>query len=177
MPGNYSPIWQISLAHIEAVVSSHLGPGRVSGSAQGPSFSRHISMYLAKRVAGWSLSAIGRFYNRRHHTTVLYAVSKIEQLRSRDEGVDALLDILTEAIRLQPLAARSLTIFQGSPLVEAVATRVIERLANIDSASSPGTSLAEPKSGESTLYDIRLGRKPHPPAGERLRSGYVTPDY
>ncbi|MCU1327878.1 MAG: Bacterial dnaA protein helix-turn-helix [Bryobacterales bacterium] len=98
-------------------------------------------MYLAKRVAGWSLSAIGRFYNRRHHTTVLYAVSKIEQLRSRDESGDALLDILTEAIRLQPVAARSLNIAQGSPLVEAVATRVIERLANIDSESSPGTSL------------------------------------
>jgi hypothetical protein len=67
----------------------------------------HVSMYLAKHVAGWTLVAIGRFYNRRHHTTVLHAASKIEQLRSHDESLDALLDVLTEAIGLQPVAAPS----------------------------------------------------------------------
>jgi hypothetical protein len=47
------------------------------------------SIYLAKRVGRWSLSQIGRFYNGRHHTTVLHAVEKIENLRRTDEAVDA----------------------------------------------------------------------------------------
>jgi chromosomal replication initiator protein len=46
-------------------------------------------MYLAKNVAGWSTTRIGRFYNGRHHTTVLYAIAKIERLRQTDETVDA----------------------------------------------------------------------------------------
>jgi chromosomal replication initiator protein len=55
-------------------------------------------MYLAKRVGRWSLSQIGRFYNGRHHTTVLHAIEKIERLRRTDEKVDALVDVLTAAL-------------------------------------------------------------------------------
>ena len=91
-------IWPVSLARIESVVSAHLGPGRVPGNAQGPCFSRQVSMYLAKRVGRWSLSQIGRFYNGRHHTTVLHAIEKIESLRRTDEAVDALIDVLTAAL-------------------------------------------------------------------------------
>lgn len=49
-------------------------------------------MYLAKHVGGWSTPQIGRFYNGRHHTTVLYAIQKIERLRERDGSVNALLE-------------------------------------------------------------------------------------
>jgi hypothetical protein len=80
-----------------------IGPGRVPGNAQGPCFSRHVSMYLAKRVGRWSLSQIGRFYNGRHHTTVLHAIEKIENLRRTDEAVDALIDVLTAALSLNRL--------------------------------------------------------------------------
>jgi chromosomal replication initiator protein len=52
-------------------------------------------MYLAKHVGGWSLGKIGRFYNGRHHTTVLHAIAKIERFRRSDESVDALLEVLT----------------------------------------------------------------------------------
>jgi len=95
---NQAIIWRVSLSRIEQVVAAHLGPGRVPGNAAGPCFSRHISMYLAKHVGHWSLSQIGKFYNGRHHTTVLYAIEKIEALRKRDEAVDALLDVLTAAL-------------------------------------------------------------------------------
>lgn len=69
---------------VEAIVSAHAGPGRVRGSEQGPCFSQQTSMYLAKHVGGWSATQIGRFCNGRHHTTVLYAIEKIERLRKRD---------------------------------------------------------------------------------------------
>jgi hypothetical protein len=91
------------LARIESVVSAQLGPGRVPGYAQGPCFGRLVYTYLAKRVGQWSLSQIGRFYNGRHHTTVLHAIEKIERLRRMDEAADALVDVLTAAYRLNRL--------------------------------------------------------------------------
>jgi hypothetical protein len=92
-------IWRLSLEQIDSTVSSQLGPGRVTGNEQGPCFSRQISMYLAKHVGGWSMVKIGRFYNGRHHTTVLHAIQKVQRLRCEDESVDALIEVLTAALR------------------------------------------------------------------------------
>jgi hypothetical protein len=92
-------IWPITLEQIEATVAAHLGAGRVQGNKQDECFSRQISMYLAKHVGGWSTPQIGRFYNGRHHTTVLYAIQKIERLRKRDARVDALLEMLSGDLR------------------------------------------------------------------------------
>src|SRR5215831_16529860 len=91
-------IWRVSLARIEQVVSAHLGPGRVPGNVQGPCFSRQVSMYLARHVGRWSFSQIGRFYNGRHHTTVLHAIKKIENFKKSDEGVEALIEVLTDEL-------------------------------------------------------------------------------
>jgi chromosomal replication initiation ATPase DnaA len=71
-------IWRLSLEQIEATVADHLGNGRVLGNQFAPCLSRQVSMYLAKNVVGWSTTKIGRFYNGRHHTTVLHAIVKIE---------------------------------------------------------------------------------------------------
>src|SRR5215472_1108133 len=95
-------IWRVSLARIEQVVAAHLGPGRLRGNAVGPCFSRQVSMYLAKHVGGWSLSPIGKFYNGRHHTTVLHAIAKIEHLRKIDESVDAIIEVLTDELAAGP---------------------------------------------------------------------------
>jgi chromosomal replication initiator protein len=91
-------IWRLSLEQIEATVAEHLGPGRVPGNRPGPCFSRQISMYLAKHVGGWSTTRIGRFYNGRHHSTVLHAIAKVERLRETDESVDALIEVMTAAV-------------------------------------------------------------------------------
>lgn len=88
-------IWPITLPQIETTVAAYLGPGRVPGNKQGECFSRQISMYLAKHVGGWSTPQIGRFYNGRHHTTVLYAIEKIARLRKQEPSVDALLEVLS----------------------------------------------------------------------------------
>ena len=91
-------IWRISLEQIEATVSDFLGPGRVKGNSRKPTFSRHVSMYLARHVGGWGCPKISRFYNGRHRTTVLSAIRKIERLRKQEESIDALLDMLTSAL-------------------------------------------------------------------------------
>src|SRR5260370_26930914 len=82
-------IGRLSLEQIEATVADHLGRGRVPGNRPGPCFSRQVAMYFAKNVAGWSTTRIGRFYNGRHHTTVLHVIAKIEHLREKDVTVDA----------------------------------------------------------------------------------------
>jgi len=135
-PNRPFAIWPVSLARIESVVSAHLGLGRVRGNVQGPCFSRQVSMYLAKRVGGWSWSQIGRFYNGRHHTTVLHAIEKIEALRRADDAVDALLDVLTASLSPESKPAaptrqapRPLSPASRSLLIEAVASRVLDRLA------------------------------------------------
>jgi hypothetical protein len=130
---NLKPIWRISLKQIEQTVSAHLGPGRVPGKAPRPCFSRQVSMYLAKHVGGWSLPRNGRFYNGRHHTTVLHAVAKIERLRKKDEALDALLDILASTLNSERLPSESLrpNPISRSELVDAIASRVIERMTEL----------------------------------------------
>jgi hypothetical protein len=91
-------IWPISLHQIEATVSAYLGPGRVPGNHQCSAFSRQVAMYLAKHVGRWSTTRIGKYYNGRHHTTVLYSIEKIESLREKDASVDALLEMLCREI-------------------------------------------------------------------------------
>ena len=87
-------------------------------------------MYLAKNVAGWSTTRIGRFYNGRHHTTVLHAIAKIERLRQTDETLDALIEVLTAA--LSPTMEGQLTQrFErgwSTALIDAVAARVLEQI-------------------------------------------------
>ncbi len=95
-------LWRISLDHIDAVVSAELGPGRVPGNEQCQCFSRQVAMYLAKHAGGWSTTRIGKFYNGRHHTTVLHAIRKIEQLRHQDDSVDALLEVLAATLASEP---------------------------------------------------------------------------
>ena len=126
-------IWLLSLEQIDSTVSSQLGPGRVTGNEQRPCFSRQISMYLAKHVGGWSMVKIGRFYNGRHHTTVLHAIQKVQRLRCEDESVDALIEVLTAALRedVGMKAGQDNAVTWRAELVETVAARVLDRLAEL----------------------------------------------
>jgi hypothetical protein len=76
-------------------------------------------MYLAKYVGGWSLPKNGRFYNGRHHTTVLHAIAKIERLR-------VLMATLTSETK--NFGSGTGASLAHSELIDAVAVRVIHRL-------------------------------------------------
>jgi chromosomal replication initiator protein len=54
-------------------------------------------MYLAKQLTPRSLPEIGRKFGGRDHTTVMYAIRKIEELRA----IDALLSEDIETLRRQ----------------------------------------------------------------------------
>jgi len=48
-------------------------------------FPRQVAMYLCKQLTDLSYPEIGRLFNDKHHSTVMYSVDKIEQLRSTDQ--------------------------------------------------------------------------------------------
>lgn len=129
-PKSMYRIWQIPLRRIEEVVSLHLGPGRVRGNQQEACFSRQVSMYLAKHIGGWSLAKIGRFFNGRHHTTVLHAIRKIESCSKTDPSIEALLEVLGAALVEETRCHVDNESVPKWPetIVNAVAARVIEIL-------------------------------------------------
>jgi hypothetical protein len=76
------------------------------------------------------LPKIGRFYNGRHHTTVLHAIAKIERLRKTDEAFDSLIDVLIATLTSETknFGAGTGVSLADSKLIDAVAMRVIHRL-------------------------------------------------
>jgi hypothetical protein len=72
---------------------------------------------------------IGRFYNGRHHTTVLYAIKKIEQLGKLDESVDALLEVLSDDLRtIARCSTPSRPLDRSNTLLDALAERMLRHL-------------------------------------------------
>ncbi len=47
---------------------------------------RQVAMYLAKQLTSRSLPEIGRKFGNRDHTTVMHAVSRVNELKERDAG-------------------------------------------------------------------------------------------
>lgn len=61
------------------------------------SAARQLAMYIARVEFDISLSAIGRHFGRRHHTTVMHAVDMIDYQRS-DKKVDFFIKMLVSRI-------------------------------------------------------------------------------
>ncbi len=138
-----TPSWRrVSLLRIDAIVAAHLGETRVPGNAHPAALNRQIAMYLAKQVGGWSYKTIGRFYNGRDHSTVHYAVQRVEGLRESSPDLDVLLCELKQAISeaasesafrhqsadCQRNARNVVTLAKNEALLEALAERVASKL-------------------------------------------------
>jgi chromosomal replication initiator protein len=55
-------------------------------------FPRQVAMYLCKELTDLSFPEIGRQFNDKHHSTVMYSVEKIAKLRSSDGELDQTLE-------------------------------------------------------------------------------------
>lgn len=60
---------------------------------------RQIAMYLCKDLTGASLPEIGRHFGGKHHTTVLHAIRKVEQLRRADPEINRLIHSIIESFQ------------------------------------------------------------------------------
>jgi chromosomal replication initiator protein len=59
---------------------------------------RQIAMYLAKNLTTKSYPEIGRKFGGRDHTTVMYAVRRVDSLRESDRPLDEDVDLLTSML-------------------------------------------------------------------------------
>jgi hypothetical protein len=147
---------RVPLATIDETVSARLGTTRVPGNAQPAAFNRQVAMYLAKHVGCWSTTRIGKFYNGRHHSTVCYALKRIEALRKAHPDIDGLLTNLTDEIRSAPIRPSSyqkptarkprLGEFAGpfdDDFLDALAERIVERLCARTLQGGTGVALNE----------------------------------
>jgi chromosomal replication initiator protein len=62
------------------------------------SFARQVTMYFMKKMTSKSLQEIGLFLGRKDHSTVIYAVSKVEDAKKKDSAFSAQLLRLEEKI-------------------------------------------------------------------------------
>ena len=51
-------------------------------------FPRQVAMYICKQLTDFSYPEIGKQFNDKHHSTVMYSVEKIEKLRQADRELD-----------------------------------------------------------------------------------------
>ena len=93
------PSWNsVSLSRIDAIVAAHLGETRVPGNAHPAALKPPDRDVSGQTIGGWSYETIGRFYNGRDHSTVHYAVQRVEALRENSPDLDSLLCELKRAI-------------------------------------------------------------------------------
>jgi Bacterial dnaA protein helix-turn-helix len=131
-----------TLSRIDSIVAAHLGETRVPGNAHPAALNRQIAMYLAKHVGGWSYKTIGRFYNGRDHSTVHYAVQRVEALRQNSPELETLLcdlkrtiseatsefSIRRQATEMQRDSRKVVALAKNEAMLEALAERVVSKL-------------------------------------------------
>ncbi|WP_448658854.1 chromosomal replication initiator protein DnaA [Sphingomonas sp. CJ99] len=89
---------RITIDEIQRAVSAHYHVRQIdlisARRAVAIARPRQIAMYLAKRLTTRSLPEIGRKFGNRDHSTVIHAVKRIEELRARDQEIDAAVTVL-----------------------------------------------------------------------------------
>jgi chromosomal replication initiator protein len=63
-------------------------------------YPRQVAMFLARQITRHSLEEIGGFFGGRDHSTVIYAVDKIQQLAAEDLSCRSLLDSLLGKLKV-----------------------------------------------------------------------------
>jgi chromosomal replication initiator protein len=94
---------RVTAAEIIKSVARHYGlkVGEIKSrkNSQQIVFPRQVAMYLCKKLTDLSFPEIGKQFNNKHHSTVMYSVDKIEKQRSADPDLDRALTNLERHFR------------------------------------------------------------------------------
>jgi chromosomal replication initiator protein len=100
---NAAPEKRITVDAIQKAVAERfsmtVGQLKQKSNTQQVAYPRQIAMYLVKELTQASLPEIGRYFNGKHHTTVLHSIQKIEALRQRDEDLNSLINSLIDSLQ------------------------------------------------------------------------------
>jgi chromosomal replication initiator protein len=93
----------ISIEMIQKTISDYYGLRvqelKSKNNSRAIALPRQICMYLCKKITSASLPQIGRAFGGKHHTTVMHSVSKIEQLRKKDQEINKLIQGLLDSFK------------------------------------------------------------------------------
>ena len=93
----------ITPSEILKVVATHYGIKIVDLKSKSNSrpiaYPRQVAMFLCKALTDLSYPEIGKLFNNKHHSTVIYSVEKIEKLKQDDPAVANTLDMLIKHFR------------------------------------------------------------------------------
>ena len=93
----------VKVEEIEGAVLRHFNISRSdlhsSRKAKTVSFPRQICMYLIKNQLDWSYQQIGNYFGNKKHTTVIFAIKKINEELKKDDQFKSFLDMLMEKIK------------------------------------------------------------------------------
>ena len=67
-------------------------------NSQQVAFPRQIAMFLCKRMTTCSLPEIGKRFGGKHHSTVIHAIQKIEEMRRRDKEFERLVESFEQSL-------------------------------------------------------------------------------
>ena len=93
---------RVTAANVIKTVAHHYGLKvreiKSKNNSRQIAFPRQVAMFLCKRLTDLSFPEIGRQFNDKHHSTVMYSVEKIEKLRQEDRDLDRTLERLTRQL-------------------------------------------------------------------------------
>ncbi len=94
---------RVSIEAVIRAVAEHFGlqPAQLKQKTNAHEISRprQVAMYLSREVTGASLPEIGRHFGGKHHTTVLHAIRKVEELRRKDPEINRLIHSLMDSFQ------------------------------------------------------------------------------
>jgi chromosomal replication initiator protein len=68
-------------------------------NARPVAYPRQIAMYLCKQLTDLSYPEVGKLFNNKHHSTVIYSVEKIEKVKQDDPSLASTLENLAKMFR------------------------------------------------------------------------------
>jgi chromosomal replication initiator protein len=93
----------ITAVEILKVVAAHYGIKvsdlKSKSNARPIAYPRQVAMYICKELTDLSYPEIGKIFNNKHHSTVMYSVEKIDDLIQDDEQVARTVDMLKKQFR------------------------------------------------------------------------------
>ena len=93
----------ITPADIMKVVAAHYGIKvsdlKSKSNSRPIAYPRQVAMYICKDLTDLSYPEIGKLFNNKHHSTVMYSVEKIDQLIQDDQQVARTVEMLTKQFR------------------------------------------------------------------------------
>jgi len=93
----------ITPTEILRVVSAHYGLKvtdiKSKNNSKTIAFPRQVAMYMCKELTDLSYPEIGKLFNNKHHSTVMYSVERVEEMMQDDTGLARTIEMLTKQFR------------------------------------------------------------------------------